>query len=133
MAMLDNAMINTQLETPVELTHKVIFITHQLGMYQAELARVLHLQCPDIGRLASGKAFLDPESVAWQKARQFVRFYELLSERLLGEEVAMYHWLRTSNELFKTEPLLMIVDHGQLESVIRLLESGHDIRQGKTS
>ena len=111
-----------------ELTRQIIFITHQLGLYQAELARVLHLQCADIGRLTSGQTLLEQDSVAWQQARRFVRFYALLVDRLDGDEVAMYHWLRARNSLLKSEPLLMLVDHDQLEPVIRLLESGHEIR-----
>jgi len=124
-------MTKFQLESPVDLTHRVIFITQQLGLYQAELARVLHLQCADIGQLTRCKVFLEPGTVAWQQAQQFVRFYELLYDRLGGDEVAMVHWLRARNEYFEIEPLLMIVDHGQLPSVIRRLESSHEIQRVK--
>ena len=113
----------------IELTHRVIFISGQLGLYHAELARILHLQCADIGRLTGGKALLEPATVAWRQAQRLSDFYNLLVERLDGDDVAIYHWLRARNEFMEVEPLLMIVDHDQLEAVIRLLQSGITIRQ----
>lgn len=89
---------------------------------------MLHLQCADFGQLTSGQMLLEPDTVAWRQAKLFARFYKILYDKLEGDEVAMYQWLRARLELLKLEPLLMMVDHDQLESVIRLLESGHDLR-----
>lgn len=109
---------------PQELTRRLIFITHQLGMYQAELARVLHLQCPDIGRLTAGKQDLVPGTLAWRQAERFIYLYQLLHDKLQGNEVSMYHWLRAENASLAGVPHLLIVDDGRLDDVIQVLEAG---------
>lgn len=115
--------------SPKELTHQVIFITHQLGMYQAELARVLHVQCPEVGRLGAGQALLEVDTAAWRQACLLVDFYRLLVDRFEGDEVSMYHWLRAENVLLGGVPLLLIIDDDQLEALIRHLESDVVIRR----
>ena len=79
------------------LMQRVIFITAQLGMYHAELARVLHLRCADFGQLTSGQTLLSPDTRAWQQAEDFVEFYEMMEAFFSGDEVAMYHCLRVDN------------------------------------
>lgn len=108
---------------PVQLSHKLIYSAHQLGMYNAELARVLHLQCPDIGQLISGQAHLTPGSHAWRQAVLFVHFCEILSDRLAGDEVAMFHWLRAENRVLGGVPHLLIVDEDRLQTVLDYLVS----------
>ena len=126
------AMTDFWRENPVELTKKLIFITHQLGMYQAELARVLHLQCPDIGRLATGRGVLEPGTTAWQRAGRFIYFYRLLHDKLQGDEVSMYHWWRAENAFLAGVPHLLIIDDDRLEEVITYLESASELtRVGK--
>lgn len=85
-----------------------------LGMYQAELARVLGLQCADIGAMASVQKFLEPDSPSWSKAELFIQFYQKLFQRFNGDEVLMVHWLRADLKKFNKSPLLMMVDDGEL-------------------
>ena len=105
-----------------QLTQSVLQITAMLGMYQAELARILHLQCADIGQLANAKTVLEPGSVSHQQAMLFVRFYRLLSEYCNGNEVAMINWLRRDHPKFDKTPLLAMVDDLKIKEVIQLFE-----------
>lgn len=125
-------MTRHESDYPRQLTQKLIFISHQLGMYHAELARVLHLQCPDIGRLTAGRALLEAGTTAWRQAEAFVYFHRLLHDKLAGDEVSMYHWLRAENAGLGGVPLLMIVDDDRLQEVIGYLESDIEIRGVKS-
>jgi hypothetical protein len=104
------------------LTRAVLQIGEMLGLYQAELARVLGLQCADIGAIASGKRQLSAGSPAWQQARGFVSLYELLYRHCGGDPVAIYHWLRSQPVQFNTSPLLMMVDEGRLSELVDFLQ-----------
>lgn len=105
-----------------KLTQSVIQITEMLGMYRAELARVLHIKCEDVGRLADERQNLEPETESWEQAILFVRLYEMLYEYCEGEEAAMHHWLRANNQGLAGEPLLLIVDNNKLQVVLKYLE-----------
>lgn len=108
----------TELADSKVVTQAVVQITQMLGMYQAELARVLGLQCADIGDFASGKQRLQPGSSEWAKARQFVTLYERLYQHFGGDAVAMYHWLRATHPQLAGIPLLLMVDEGQLDAIV---------------
>lgn len=92
-----------------------------LGMYRAELARVLGLQCGDIGTLLDDKQCLKPDTEAWQQARSFIDFYQILYKRMGGKESEICHWLRSDNADLKGVPLLLMVDDGQLPRVLQYL------------
>ena len=94
-----------------------------LDLYQAELARILHLQCSDIGQLANAQKLLVTDTEAWVKARNFVYFYQLLYQKQQANGVAMRHWLRRRHETFEQTPHLMLVDEGRLTDLISHLES----------
>lgn len=107
---------------PRKLTQAVLQITTLLDMYQAELARVLHLQCGDIGLLANGKTYLEPGTPAWQQAELFVRFYHALYEMTQGDGVSMRHWLRVEQKEVGGIPHRLIVDDDQIKNVVEILE-----------
>lgn len=117
MFQIDNDVVNE----PQRLTPAVLQAAEMLGMYRAELARVLHLQCGDIGELTSMRKTLQPETVAWQQAVLFVRFFNGLYDKQNGDESAMCHWLRSDNDKLQSTPLLCIVDNDELERVIQAL------------
>ena len=108
---------------PRKLTQSVLQVTEMLGMYQAELARVLQLQCGDIGRLANGQRVLECGSVAWDEAVLFIRLYQALYEKLGGDGVAMCNWLRRDNKPLGGVPLLLIVDDGRLRWALDYVEN----------
>lgn len=93
-----------------------------LGMYLAELARILQVTCSEIGEFASGKQFLNLNSKAGEQAIQFIRLYELLYEKFGADEVAMCHWLRAKNQDLNGIPLYLMVDDGQLTHVVEYVE-----------
>lgn len=104
-----------------KLTPAVLQACEMLGMYQAELASVLGLQCADIGRMNNIKQFLLPDSIAWKNAILFIRLYQCLYNKYNGNEAAMYHWLRADNKQLAGSPLLLIVDQGKLPVVVEFL------------
>lgn len=52
-------------ETSERFTPAVLQAAELLGLFRAELARILGLQCNDVGALAEIRALLEPGSVAW--------------------------------------------------------------------
>lgn len=112
---LDNPLVGRR-----KLTQSVLQVTEMLGMYQAELARILGLQCGDIGELAAGKCVLEPDTCAWQQAVLFIRLYESLYRQHAGDGVAMRHWLRRDNTELKGVPLMLMVDDGHLAQVLEI-------------
>ncbi len=115
------------LSNPRRLSQSVLQISDMLAMYRAELARVLRLQCRDIGELANGRWLLEPDTAAWVQARHLVDFYQLLYDRLEGDGVAMRHWLRREHPAFQRPPLLMMVDDGRLTELLSYLRSHDEI------
>ena len=108
---------------PRRLTQSVLQVTELLGLYQAELARVLQLNCGDIGALASGRRCLEPGTIAWEQARLLVRLYQSLYVRQKGNGAAMCHWLRVPQWSLRGDvPHLLMVDDGRLDDVLRCLE-----------
>ena len=101
----------------------MIQIIDFLNMYQAELARVLNVQCSDIGELSSGQRCLQPETTEWKQALLFVRLYQILYERFDGDESLIIHWLRVDNKQLHKSPHLLIVDDNKLEEVVKFVET----------
>jgi hypothetical protein len=110
-------------DEPRRLTQAVLQIVDMLGLYQAELARVLRLKCGDIGCLASAQQCLEPATPAWEQAQLLVRCYRALYVVHNGEGVAMRHWLRIPEDTLGGVPHLLIVDHGRLADVVAWLEA----------
>ena len=110
-------------EDPRSLSQAVLQIIDMLGLYQAELARVLHLKCADIGELAAARWCLEPGSEAWEQALLFVRFYRALFANMEGDGVAMRHWLRVEQSSLGGVPHLLIVDADRLQEVVTYLEA----------
>ncbi len=109
-------------DDPRELTRSVLQIIALLDLFQAELARVLRLQCGDIGELAAAQRCLEPGTGAWQQAQLFVRFYRALYNKTGGDGVAMRHWLRVDDTGLGGVPHRLIVDDDQLQKVVTYLE-----------
>ena len=115
--------IAQNIEDPRRLTQAVLQIIDMLDLFQAELARVLHVKCGDIGALAAARRCLEPGTDAWEQAQLFVRCYRALYERLHGDGVAMRHWLRVQQPGLGGVPHLLIVDDDRLHAVVDYLEN----------
>ena len=111
------------IESPARLTPAVLQAAELLGLYRAELARVLNLQCGDIGRLSAAREHLVPGSRSWQQAVRFIRLYRALFAAMQADEAAMCHWLRADNRQLQGVPLLLLVDEGRLAEVLEYLLS----------
>lgn len=109
--------IDRPFESERKLSQSVIQVIELLGMYHAELARILGQQCADIGELSSGKRCIERDSEAWHNAVLFVETYNHLYDYFDGDSVAMYHWMRADNKHLKGTPHFLIVDDGQLQTV----------------
>lgn len=109
--------IDKPFESERKLSQSVIQVTELLGMYNAELARILGQQCGDIGELTSGQRCLKRDSAAWHQAVLFIKTYHLLFDYFESDGVAMYHWMRASNKHLAGTPHFMIVDDGKLQRI----------------
>ena len=114
--------IEQPFENERKVTQSVIQVIELLNMYHAELARILGLQCADIGRLSSAKTCIQRDSLAWQQAVLFIEMYHLLFDYFAGDGVAMYHWMRADNKILKGIPHLLMVDNGELKRVHHYLQ-----------
>lgn len=109
--------LNEPFENERKLSQSVIQVIELLGMYHAELARILGLQCADIGALSSGKRCLQKNTQAWSNARLFIDIYQLLFDYFDGDGIAMYHWMRAHNKTLEGTPHFLLVDDGQLTAI----------------
>ena len=100
-----------------KISQSVIQVTEMLGMYHAELARILGKQCGDIGKLSSGKVCIQKDSETWQRAVLFIEMYHGLYDYFDGDSVAMYHWMRAHNKKLDGTPHYLIVDENKLQVV----------------
>ena len=109
--------IDNPFESERRFSQSLIQIIELLGMYHAELARILGLQCSDIGELTSGRQCVSKNSEAWQRGSLFISIYQLLFEHFDGDGVAMYHWLRAHYKQLGGTPHFLIVDDDKLTLV----------------
>ncbi len=119
--------INKPFASERKISQSVIQVTEMLGMYNAELARILGQQCDDIGQLACGAQCIQENSTAWQQAVLFIECFHLLFDLFEGDSVAMYHWMRADNKSLKGTPHFMIVDDGKLQTVHDYLVQANNI------
>ena len=105
------------------LTPAVLQVSHMLGLYHAELARILKLQCADVGELANAQQFLEVNSIAWQQAEKFILLFESLYLKFHGNEALMCNWLRKQNSILNGIPLYLMVDEGFIDNCLNYLHS----------
>lgn len=103
------------------LTLALVQVSQMLGLYHAELARILHIKCKDIGDLVSANKYIPRDSQQWQYAEQFIYVYELLYIYADGDEVKIYNWLRRQQATLGATPLYMMVDEQRIDEVINWL------------
>lgn len=115
--------ISEPIKNSQHLTQAVLQICSMLGMYQAELARILGLQCSDIGELSSARQYLETDSDAERQACLLVRFFNLLFDRFHGDEVKVCNWFRRHSDELSGIPFYLIVDENKLGQVLDFLEN----------
>lgn len=92
--------------------------TDILGLYRADLARILGLMCENVSTPNYLERLLSENAAYLQKAKRFVYFFELLDSRFPASEENMIHWFRKDNTALGTSPFLAMVDDNRLEDVI---------------
>ena len=100
------------------LTQAVLQVTQMLGIYHAELARILHLQCVDIGELSNANNVISKSSASWIEAEKYIKLYEYLYLSHNGNEALINNWLRKKNEKLKAIPLYLMVDELRIDDVL---------------
>jgi len=100
------------------LTQAVLQITQMLGLYHAELARILHLQCADIAELSNANNVISKKSVAWIEAEKYISLYECLYLSHDGQEAQINNWLRKKNKNLQAIPLYLMVDELRIDDVL---------------
>ncbi len=103
------------------LTQAVLQITQMLGIYHAELARILRVQCADIGQLANVERVIKKNTQAWIQAEKYIALYESLYGACEGSEVLMNNWLRKNNQVLNAVPLYAMVDELRIDDVLAVL------------
>ena len=121
--MYDAIEVSAASDDPRQRTQAVVQVIDMLDLFQAELARILGLKCSDIGELVNAQKFLQPDSIAWTRAEELIRFYRLLYRYKKGDGVAMRHWLRRINPQFQQTPHLMLVDEDRILELLAVLKN----------
>ncbi len=103
------------------LTQAVLQITQMLGIYHAELARILRVQCADIGQLANAESVIKKNTQAWIQAEKYIILYGALYDFLNGNEALMNNWLRKNNQALNAVPLYVMVDELRIDDVLAIL------------
>jgi len=96
--------------------------TDILGLYRAELARILGLNCPDVSDSKNLELLFESNSTVRSQAELFAHFFQLLEALFQNDTVSMINWFRKDNIDLGTTPFLTIVDHGCLSDVVDRLE-----------
>ena len=104
------------------LTQAVLQVSQMLGLFHAELASILKLQCGDVGELASAKKTLNVNSIASQKAEKLILIFEKLYVKFQGDEALMCNWLRRKNSELDGAPLYLMVDDGLIDNCLEYLQ-----------
>ncbi|MFZ0467792.1 MAG: hypothetical protein WAL92_02590 [Thiogranum sp.] len=115
-------------DDPLTLSRNVVQIMDMLQLYQAEVARILGLQCADVAHLAQAGTRLSPDTHAWRQACLLVRCYAALYARYDGDNVAMYHWVHRDLPAFGASPHRLMVDDHALADVVAHLEQARQMK-----
>lgn len=87
-----------QISTHLSLIASANRATDGLGLYRAELARILGLKCADVSDSIHLEFLLGDNIGIRKKAERFVAFHELLENNFSGDSVAMLHWFRKEKQ-----------------------------------
>lgn len=97
--------------------------SHELGLRQSDLARILGLSTATASRLDSGTWRLPAGSKAWELATAFVRVYRSLAAITGGKSEAMRAWLHSQNDALGAVPAHRLLTAEGLFSVLNYLDA----------
>jgi transcriptional regulator with XRE-family HTH domain len=105
------------------LSKAVVRATDQLGLRQAQLAKLLRLSTATASRLTRGTWQLPPNSKAWELAAAFMCLYRSLAAIAGGKTQAMHDWLHSDNDALGGEPARRILTAEGLIHVLQYLDA----------
>ncbi len=97
--------------------------SRELGLRQADLARILGLSAATASRLESGAWQLPDGSKSWELAAAFVRVYRSLAAITGGKSEAMRAWLHSENDALGAVPAQRLLTAEGLFSVLHYLDA----------
>jgi hypothetical protein len=103
------------------LSKAVVRAADQLGLRQAQLAKLLGLSTATTSRLTGGTWLLPPNSETWELAAAFVRLYRSLAAVTGGKTQAMHYWLHSGNDAHGGELAQRILTAQGLTHVLQYL------------
>jgi hypothetical protein len=119
--------MSTKLPLLAELNHAA----DSLGLYRAELARILGRNCAEVSDVKTLQTLLRDDGDVRRQSENFVCFYRLLEQSLAHDSVAMVHWFRKQHAALGTTPFLAVVDEARLDEVIAQLQSPAQPRRNR--
>lgn len=106
----------------LSLIASVNHATDTLGLYRAELARILGLNCADVSDSQNLELLFESNTAVRSRAELFIRFFLLLEMLFPDDTVLMVNWIRKDNVDLGTTPFLAMVDFGKLSDVVDVLQ-----------
>ncbi|RMF73985.1 MAG: XRE family transcriptional regulator [Acidobacteria bacterium] len=100
----------------------VLRAAHELGLSQADLARILGVSPASVSRLARGRP-VDPDTKEGELALLLLRVYRSLSALLGGDTSAMRAWLHAGNDALGGVPAARLATAAGLVDVARYLDA----------
>jgi transcriptional regulator with XRE-family HTH domain len=105
------------------LSKATVRASRELGLRQADLAKILGLSAATASRLDAGAWQLASGSKAWELAAAFVRVYRSLAAITGGKSEAMRAWLHSENDALGAVPAHRLLTAEGLFSVLNYLDA----------
>ena len=91
-------------DTRLSLIAEINLACDTLGLYRAELARILGLMCQDVSDSRTLEKLLQEDRHYQQRAELFILLFHELEKRFKEDNVATLNWFRRHNANLETTP-----------------------------
>jgi len=105
------------------LTTATVRVADQLGLGQAELARILGLSPSTVSRMVKGDWLIPPEAKTWELAAMLVRVFRSLAALVGGNEKHVQQWFRAENVHLGAAPAKLVFKIEGLTRVAAYLDA----------
>jgi hypothetical protein len=120
---LQKATPRDGLSEGIVLTKAAVRAAVNLGVTNAEMARIIGVSAPTVTRMRRGEFQLEADSKPFELAALFVRIYRSLDALVGGDDTTSAEWLRQSNIVFKDKPINLIQKVAGLSYVLQYLDT----------
>lgn len=104
------------------LTKALIRATRQLGISNAQLAKILGVSDTSVHRLLAGQREIDPTSKEGELAALLLRLYRSLDTLVGADALLRQRWLTTSNRALNGVPMDLIASAAGLVHTVAYLD-----------